>query len=109
MRIAPSIAISEEDRRTLQGWSRGRTTPARLVLRAKIVLLAAAGKFNKDIAAELETGMKTVCQWRSRFAKHGLAGIDPFIYWNIRSSNPVASFGLANRPTAQELLNGRLQ
>jgi transposase len=76
MRIAPSIAISEEDRRTLQGWSRGRTTPARLVLRAKIVLLAAAGELNKDIAAELETGMKTVCQWRGRFAKHGLAGIE---------------------------------
>jgi transposase len=76
MRIAPVIAVSDEDRRTLQRWSRGRTTPARLVLRAKIVLLAAAGRLNKDIAAELETGMKTVCQWRARFAKHGLAGIE---------------------------------
>jgi hypothetical protein len=35
-------------------WSRGRKTPARLVLRAKIVLAAAAGQENKDIAAELE-------------------------------------------------------
>jgi transposase len=76
MRIAPAIAVSDEDRRTLRRWSRGRTTPARLVLRAKIVLLAAAGRLNKDIAADLATGMKTVCQWRSRFAKLGLAGIE---------------------------------
>ncbi len=76
MRIAPAIVVSEEDRRTLQRWSRGRSTAARLVLRAKIVLLAAAGKLNKDIATELKTGMKTVCQWRSRFAKQGLAGIE---------------------------------
>jgi transposase len=76
MRIAPGIVISDQVRRTLLRWSRGRTTPARLVLRAKIVLLAAAGRLNQDIAAELETGMKTVCQWRGRFAKHGLAGIE---------------------------------
>lgn len=76
MRIAPAIVVSDEDRRTLQRWARGRTTPARLVLRAKIVLLAAAGKLNKEIALELKTGMKTVCQWRSRFAKRGLMGIE---------------------------------
>lgn len=76
MRVGQAIAITDEDRRTLKRWARGRTTPARLVLRAKIVLLAAAGKLNQDIAAELSTGMKTVCQWRNRFAKSGLTGIE---------------------------------
>ena len=76
MRIAPAILVSNEDRRTLERWSRGRTTPARLVLRSKIVLLAASGMLNKDIAAELGTGMKTVCLWRRRFAERGLAGIE---------------------------------
>ena len=76
MRVAPAIDISDEDRRTLQQWSRGRRAPARLVLRAKIVLLAAAGELNQDIAAELNTGMKTVCLWRRRFAQSGLAGIE---------------------------------
>jgi len=76
MRVAQAITICDEDRRTLNRWARGRTTAARLVLRAKIVLLAAAGRLNKDIAAELGTGMKTVCQWRNRFAKLGLAGIE---------------------------------
>lgn len=76
MRIAPAVVVSGEDRRTLETWSRGRTTPARLVLRAKIVLMAASGRLNKDIAAELQTGMKTVCQWRRRFAEKGLAGVE---------------------------------
>jgi hypothetical protein len=47
-----------------------------LVLWAKIVLLAAAGKLNQEIARELKAGMKTVCQWRNRFAKRGLAGLE---------------------------------
>ena len=76
MRVAPAIVISDEDRQTLLRWSRGRQTPTRLVLRAKIVLLAAAGRLNQEIAAEMKTGMKTVCLWRRRFAESGLAGIE---------------------------------
>jgi transposase len=76
MRIAPALVVSVEGRRALETWSRGRTTPARLVLRARIVLMAAAGRLSKDIAAELRTGMKTVCQWRRRFVAAGLAGIE---------------------------------
>jgi len=76
MRVAQAISVSDDDRRVLAKWARGRSTPARRVLRAKIVLLAANGKLNKDIAAELGTGMKTVCLWRNRFAKAGLAGIE---------------------------------
>jgi transposase len=76
MRVAQAITISDDDRATLTKWARGRSTPARLVLRAKIVLAAAEGKLNCEIAAELKTGMKTVCQWRNRFAKSGLSGIE---------------------------------
>lgn len=76
MRIAPVVVVSDEDRPTLERWARGRTTPARLVLRAKIVLMAADGRLNKDIAAVLNTGMKTVCQWRKRYLDKGLAGIE---------------------------------
>lgn len=76
MRRAVEITLTDEDRRTLAKWARGRSTPARLVLRAKIILAAADGKLNCKIAEELGTGMKTVCQWRNRFAKSGLAGIE---------------------------------
>ena len=76
MRVAKAISISREERKTLEKWARGRSTPARLILRAKIVLAAGDGKLNKDIAADLKTGMKTVCLWRNRFAKSGLLGIE---------------------------------
>ena len=76
MRVAPQILLDDEERKILQRWSRGRSTPARLVLRAKIVLLAARGKQNKDIAVELGTERTIVGRWRSRFAQRGLAGIE---------------------------------
>ena len=53
MRVAPHITLDDKERKILQRWSRGRSTPARLVLRAKIVSLAAKGNQNKDIASEL--------------------------------------------------------
>ena len=76
MRIAVAITLTEEERATLTKWSRGRRTPARVVLRAKIILRAAEGRENKDIAAELECTRRTVGTWRNRFAKDRLAGIE---------------------------------
>jgi len=76
MRVAIAISLTDQQGRTLKRWSRGRSTPARLVMRARIVLLAAEGKMNKDIAVELATDQQTVARWRRRFAAHGLAGIE---------------------------------
>lgn len=76
MKTAARIELTSEERRTLERWSRGRSTPARLVLRAQIVLRAADGTQNKDIALELKTSRKTVGLWRERFAASGLAGIE---------------------------------
>ena len=53
MKSAPRIILTDEQRPTLTRWSRGRSTPVRLMQRAKIVLLAAEGTMNKDIAAQL--------------------------------------------------------
>lgn len=75
MRVAPALTLTQEQRTTLTRWSRGRSTPARLVLRAKIVLRAAQGRLNKEIARELKTDVNTVGRWRGRFAEQGLAGI----------------------------------
>jgi len=46
------------------------------VLRAQIVLVAATGRQNKDIAEELGTNRPLVNLWRRRFAEGGLAGIE---------------------------------
>jgi transposase len=76
MRIAKAVTLTDEQRATLTRWSKGRSTPARLVLRARIVLAAAAGRENKVIAADLGCTRKTVGLWRNRFAEAGLSGIE---------------------------------
>lgn len=76
MRVAVTIVLTDIERATLEKWSRGRITPARLVLRSKMVLAAAEGRENQEIAAELGCARKTVGQWRNRFARERLAGIE---------------------------------
>ncbi len=76
MRVAPKITLTHEDRQTLERWSRGRSIPARQVLRSQIVLAAAEGKDNHMIAEALGTDRLLVGKWRKRFAAQGLAGIE---------------------------------
>jgi len=76
MRVAPKIVLADEVHQTLERWSHGRSTPARQVLRAKIVLAAAEGKENQAIAEELGTDRMLVGLWRKRFFEKGLAGIE---------------------------------
>lgn len=75
MRRACEVTPTDEDRTILERWSRSRSTEARLVERARIVLLAAEGRENKDIAIELGITRATVARWRHRFAARGIAGI----------------------------------
>lgn len=76
MRVACEIVLTEDELKTLTRWSRGRSTPSRLVLRAKIVLLASEGMMNKSIAAQVGTDRMTVGRWRGRYAWKRLAGIE---------------------------------
>src|SRR6516164_8908344 len=76
MRRACQITLNDADRTILERWSRGRSTPARLVTRARVVLAAADGKENKDIAVELHISRGAVARWRNRFATAGIAGIE---------------------------------
>ena len=76
MRVAKVVTLTDEERATLLKWSRGRSTPTRLVQRAKIVLTAAEGKRNDEIAGLLGCTPRTVGTWRNRFVSHRLAGIE---------------------------------
>lgn len=76
MRVAKAITLSEEERATLTKWARGRSTPTRLVQRAQIVLAAAEGCENREIAAQLGCTRRTVSTWRNRFAEQRLSGIE---------------------------------
>jgi transposase len=62
-------------RETLERWARGRRTPYRLVVRSRIVLAAAEGRTNRQIARELRVSPLTVALWRSRFMLLGIDGI----------------------------------
>ncbi len=75
MRTAPVVVLSRDERLQLERWSRGRSTPQRLVLRSRIVLRAAEGLQSQVIAAALGTEPDTVSLWRRRFRDHRLAGI----------------------------------
>lgn len=74
-RIAPRIELTEPEERTLRSWVRARSTGQSLALRARIVLLAAQGKLNLEIADRLGVSRMTVGRWRQRFAKERLRGL----------------------------------
>jgi transposase len=76
MRVAKAIVLTGSERVTLTKWTRGRSTPVRLVQRAKIVLAAADGKRNDEIASELGCTRRTVGTWRNRFVDQRLTGIE---------------------------------
>ena len=75
MRRAVSIILTDEERKTLTRWAGSRKLAARQVMRARIVLLAAKGKQNQQIAAELGLNRITVRLWRNRFAEDRLAAL----------------------------------
>jgi transposase len=75
MRMATPVHLTDEQRAVLQRWARGRSIPYRLVLRARIVLEAAAGHSNRTIAERLDTDPHTVGRWRQRFLANGLDGL----------------------------------
>ena len=69
------IVLTDEQRAILQARTRKYTSSYIDVVRAKIVLYAADGMENKDIAARLDTSFQIVCKWRKRFFEHGLEGL----------------------------------
>ena len=76
MRVAPPVELTEDHERALQLWARGRSLPVRQVERARVVLLAAAGKQDLEIAAEIGISNQKAARWRKRFLKLGLAGLE---------------------------------
>jgi transposase len=76
MRVAPEIVLTDEERAELSKLVRSKRTSVRLALRARIVLLAADGTQNKDIAEQLGVGRVQVSRWRERYERLRLAGIE---------------------------------
>jgi FixJ family two-component response regulator len=71
---AAALPISAQDQAVLRRWTNATQAPAALVRRAKILLLAAEGVANTEIAERLGVSRPTVIAWRKRYAREGLTG-----------------------------------
>ena len=76
MRVARPVVLSAEWQAILESRARARSAPARSVERARIVLLAAAGWQDRQIAAKLKITAAKAARWRNRFLDGGLAALD---------------------------------
>ena len=76
MRVAPSIILTEEQKNEMTRLSRSGRTSVRLAERSRIVLLAAQGLQNKEIAEQLGIGRVQVARWRQRYLDSGIEGIE---------------------------------
>jgi transposase len=73
--IAVLIELTEGEREQLVSWSRRHTSAQALALRSRIVLAAAEGLKNTEIAERLAVKRSTVSKWRTRFAEDRLDGL----------------------------------
>lgn len=72
---AAGIELTDDERGRLEGWTRRRSTAQALALRSRIVLAAAQGLSNSEIAEQLGVSRPTVTKWRNRFAAGRLEGL----------------------------------
>ena len=75
MRTAPRVELSPEQRTALEQLARQRSAPARVVERARIVLLAAEGLENRQIALRMAITPEKAARWRNRFLEGGIAAL----------------------------------
>jgi transposase len=74
-KIALSITLTDPERAQLDQWIRAQYTPQQVVLRSRIVLLAAQGMQDLEIATELSVNRHTASLWRRRFRQEGLDAV----------------------------------
>jgi len=76
MRVARPVVLNPEQKEALEQCARARSRSVRMVERARIVLLAASGRQDKEVAAELGITAHKAARWRTRFLDLGMAGLE---------------------------------
>jgi transposase len=71
----PELALTDDERATLQRWARRAKSSQALALRCRIVLACAEGASNQEVADRLGISRPTVTKWRSRFVARRLEGL----------------------------------
>ena len=100
-RAAKQIQLTDEQREQLQAFARSRSLAHALVVRAKIVLMAADGQSDSRIAESISVSRTTVSKWRRRFLESAVQGL----YDELRPGRP-RSIG---EQRIAELINTTLQ
>jgi len=93
MRVAKPVELSADDDRRLRILSKRKRVEARAQMRARIVLLAADGMSDKDIAQQLDTDRRVAARWRARFLT---AGVDGLLQDATRPGRPRTARKAAN-------------
>lgn len=73
--VPTRIELTDDERAQLVAWERRRASAQALALRSRIVLAAAEGPNNTQIAQQLGIAVSSVRKWRNRFAVHRLDGL----------------------------------
>jgi len=73
--IARAVVLKPEQREQLESLAASRSLPHALVLRARLILMAAEGMQNIDIAPKVGMSRETVGKWRKRFVEYGMQGL----------------------------------
>jgi transposase len=73
---AQPLGLRPGDRELLESWTRSSSIRAGLAQRARIVLLAADGVSNTEIADRVGVSRPTVIGWRDRYASSGVRGLE---------------------------------
>jgi transposase len=73
--VAVKVVLTDAEREQLRAWSRRPKSAQALALRSRIVLAAAEGLGNTQVAERLGVKRSTVRKWRDRFAADGLDGL----------------------------------
>ncbi|MDO8770903.1 MAG: helix-turn-helix domain-containing protein [Burkholderiaceae bacterium] len=75
MRVAKPVQLNADDDRRLRILSNRKRVEARVQMRARIVLMAAEGISDKDIAEKLDSDRRVAARWRARFLAAGVDGL----------------------------------
>lgn len=73
--VAQALQLRDGDRVRLEALARASMAPAGVVARARIVLMAANGVANTEIAQRMQTTRPTVLKWRARYADAGIGAL----------------------------------
>ena len=101
-RHAMLITLSESDRQELERWASAHRTPQQVAQRCRIVLAAANGQRDKDIAGSMNINFKTVALWRKRTLSEG-----PDCLWEVATGRGRKPKFTADK--VEEVINATLQ